>query len=141
VIETSDWTYQGEKFDETLSEGYHGFVYIITNTLTGRKYIGKKSFWSTRRVKVKGKTRRKVKKSDSDWRDYFGSSEELLSDVEKAGSANFSREIMLLCQTKSDASYHEARLQFEYRVLESDDFYNAWIMVKVRKSHLARTLS
>jgi Putative endonuclease segE, GIY-YIG domain len=130
------WTYGIKIFDSEDIDNNYGFVYIITNTINNRKYVGKKWFWSSRKKKIKGKKRAKRVKLESDWKDYYGSSAELRADVEKYGKESFKREILVLCKTKSDATYHEARLQFEMRVLESDEYYNKWIFCRIRKSNL-----
>ena len=132
------WTYGIKKFTSDDIESNYGFVYIITNTVNDKKYIGKKWFWSLRKKKIKGKKRAKRIKLESDWKDYYGSSADLITDIVKYGKDKFKREILILCKTKGDASYHEARLQFEYKVLESDQYYNQWIICKVRKNHISR---
>jgi hypothetical protein len=114
----------------------YGFVYEITNKDNGKKYIGKKFFWSIKSYQKNKK--RKKKKVESDWRDYYGSSELLLEDLNKIGVEQFDRKILRLCKTKSECAYFEAKYQFDYKVLESDEYYNSWIMVKVRKAHLNR---
>jgi len=114
----------------------YGFVYEITNKDNGKKYIGKKFFWSVKSYQKNKK--RKKKKVESDWQDYYGSSELLLEDLNKIGNEQFDRKILRLCKTKSECAYFEAKYQFDYKVLESDEYYNSWIMVKVRKSHLNR---
>ena len=133
---------------ETLPEDCAGFVYLITNNITGRKYIGKKlaRFKRTtyRVVKLKNgnKKRKKIKGTiDSDWQTYYGSSPELSKDIEQLGIDNFSREILYYCKTKSECSYIEAREQFSRRVLESDDYYNGHIQVRVHGSHIKGKLS
>lgn len=133
---------------ETLPEDCAGFVYLITNNITGRKYIGKKlaRFKRTtyRVVKLKNgnKKRKKIRGSiDSDWQTYYGSSPELSKDIEQLGIENFSREILYYCKTKSECSYIEAREQFSRRVLESDDYYNGQIQVRVHGSHIKGKLS
>ena len=136
------WLYQTQPV-ETLPEDCIGFVYLITNNLTGRKYIGKKlakfSRTTYRVVKQKnGKKRRKKirTKVDSDWREYYGSSPELTADITKLGTHNFSREILYYCTSKAACSYIEAREQFSRRVLESTDYYNGHIQVRVHGSHI-----
>lgn len=131
----SEWIYQGSPL---LDAGeYYGFVYIITNITSGRKYIGKKFFWVTKRRQVnKVKKRYKV---ESDWKDYWSSSDELKLDVEKLGKENFSREIIHLCKSKGVTNYLEAKEQFLNNVLENPSlWYNSWIMVRVNISHLSK---
>lgn len=130
---TNDWLYNGEPFHEPGE--YYGFVYIITNVLSGRKYIGKKFFWSLKRKQV-NKVRKRYK-AESDWKDYWSSSDELKQDIELLGKENFTREIIHLCKSKGVTNYLEAKEQFNKSVLENADlWYNSWIMVKVSKSHL-----
>ena len=129
------WLYNGIVFNSDSILSYSSFVYIITNKINNRKYIGKKCFYSVRKVNssVKGKRR---KKSFSDWEKYYGSNESLKNDVKEFGSNNFTREIIYLCNNKAEASYLEAKLQFENDVLLSDNWYNGWIMCRVTKTHL-----
>jgi len=115
-----------------IPEGYVGFVYEITNTTTGRKYIGKKlAEFKKSRPPLKGRKNKRRYKVESDWRDYFGSSDALLEDVEQLGQKKFAREILYYCKNKAELSYIEAREQFARRVLESDDYYNGHIRVRV----------
>lgn len=130
---TSDWQYSEELTPELIKD-YEGFVYMITNLLTNKKYVGKKTFWSKRKNKITG--RRKT--TDSDWRRYWSSSEELKADVKEHGEHNFSRAILQLGRSKSELNYLEAKYQFAWDVLVRDDFYNDWIMVKVTKKHLQK---
>jgi len=126
------WLYNDNLFEDIAD--YVGFVYLITNLQNGRKYIGKKNFYFSKTRTVKGKKKRT--KVESDWKEYFGSNKELLEDVEKLGKENFKREIVRLCKSKGEFGYWEAKLQFENNVLESNDYYNTWIMVRVHKKHL-----
>jgi hypothetical protein len=128
---------------ETLPEDCVGFVYIIVNTLSGRKYIGKKlakfskTTYKTVKLKNGNKKRKKIRgKIDSDWQDYYGSSPELTKDVVALGVENFTREILFYCKSKSECSYIEAREQFARRVLETNDYYNGHIQVRVHGSHI-----
>lgn len=129
-----NWKYNNEDFTEDKIGDNYGFVYRITNLKTGKKYIGKKFFYSSKTKQVKGKKKRL--KVSSDWQTYYGSNEELKKDVIMHGKEMFEREILHLCQSKGTAGYLEAKEQFVNGVLESDDYYNTWIMVRVRKSHL-----
>jgi hypothetical protein len=136
------WYYQ-QSLVETLPEECVGFVYCITNSITGRKYIGKKlaKFAKTtyKTVKLKNGTKKKKRirsKIDSDWREYYGSNDQLNKDVEQLGAENFHREIIYYCTSKAECSYIEAREQFSRRVLESDDYYNGQIAVRVHGSHI-----
>lgn len=136
------WLYNNQPV-ETLPEDCVGFVYIITNITTDRKYIGKKlakfSKITQKTVKLKNGTKKKKKirtKVDSDWQDYYGSSPELSKDVESQGKDNFKREILYYCKSKSECSYIEAREQFSRQVLESTDYYNGHIQVRVHGSHI-----
>ena len=125
------WTYQGTEVEE-LPQDVVGFVYIITNTTNDRQYIGKKlAKFSRSRPPLKGKKNKRRTKVESDWRDYYGSSDELNEDIAQLGKDNFKREILFYCYSKSELSYIEAREQFNYRVLESDKYYNGHIRVRV----------
>ena len=136
------WQYQNQPVD-VLPEDCVGFVYLITNNLSGRMYIGKKlaKFSKTRYQTIKlkngNKKRKKIRsKIDSDWREYWGSSPELAADITQLGSHNFTREILYYCRSKAECSYVEAREQFSRRVLESKDYYNGHIQVRVHGSHI-----
>ena len=138
------WYYQNE-IVETLPEECIGFVYLITNNITGRKYIGKKlaKFRKTtyKTIKLKNGTKKKKKirsKIDSDWREYYGSSDLLLKDIQTLGVENFTREILYYCTSKAELSYLEAREQFDRKVLETDDYYNGIINLRVGGSKLLR---
>lgn len=136
------WYYQGTLV-ETLPEDCIGFIYLITNTTNGRKYIGKKlakfSKTTYKTVKLKNGTKKKKKirsKIDSDWQTYYGSNDELNKDVESQGASNFTREILYYCNSKALCSYIEAREQFTRKVLESTEYYNGHIQVRVHGSHI-----
>ena len=136
----TDWTHKNQLITE-LPEDCVGFVYIVTNTESGKRYIGKKlaKFAKTkyRIVKLKNgkKKRKKIKeKIDSDWLTYYGSSNELTADIEALGKRCFTREILYYCYSKAECSYVEAREQFRHKVLESDNWYNGLIRVRVNRS-------
>lgn len=140
------WYYQN-KLVEELPEDCVGFVYLIVNKANSRMYIGKKlakfSRTTYKVVKLKNGTKKKKKvrsKIDSDWLDYYGSSVDLNKDVESLGKDNFTREILYFCKSKAECSYIEAREQFGRKVLESDDYYNGQISVRVHGSHIKNKL-
>lgn len=126
-----NWYYNSEEVTE-LPEKVVGFVYLITNLTNDRKYIGKKlAQFKRTKPPLKGRKNKRRSSVESDWRTYYGSSDDLNEDVEKLGTENFKREILYYCYSKSELSYVEAREQFKYKVLESDDWYNGHIRVRV----------
>lgn len=131
------WLYNGEEFTSEMIDKYIGFVYIITDVSNSKKYVGKKLFQSKRRLApLKGKTRKRTKVVESDWMEYFGSSEEVKLMVEEKGVDNFKREILHLCNTKGEMSYLEAKEQFDRNVLLSDEYYNGIINCKIHRTHV-----
>ena len=125
------WTYEGNEIDQ-IPNDYEGFVYLITNTTTGQKYIGKKlAKFKTTKPPLKGKKNKRRGTKESDWREYYGSSDRLNADVAELGADKFTREILYLCKGRGEMSYIEAREQFDRRVLETDDYYNGIINVRV----------
>lgn len=136
------WTFQ-ETLVESLPEDCVGFVYLIVNKTNDRKYVGKKlakfSKTAYKTVVLKNGTKKKKKiksKIDSDWITYYGSSVELSKDIALLGEDNFTREILFYCKSKAECSYIEAREQFTRRVLESTEYYNGQISVRVHGSHI-----
>ena len=136
------WHHKGSIVTE-LPEDCVGYVYIITNLTNNKKYIGKKlaKFAKTtyKTVQLKNGTKKKKKirsKIDSDWREYWGSSPNLQADINTLGTDKFTREILYYCKSKAETSYIEAKLQFEHKVLESTEYYNNNIQVRVHGSHI-----
>jgi hypothetical protein len=132
------WTYEGKPFSSEDIDGYAGFVYEITDTLNGKKYIGKKKLSSTRTLKpLKGQKRKRRVVSESDWMDYYGSSEEVKALVEEFGRDRFERKILRLCKTTAEMSYYEMKEQVEKDVLlKPDEYYNAFVGGKIHRNHL-----
>ena len=132
------WIYNDEIFDTTPEE-YQGFVYRITDLTNNKKYIGKKFFWKPKTLPITKTRKRRVKtRTESDWRTYYGSSKEVQQLVENNGKENYKREILKLCLTKGECSYFEAKYQFEYDVLLSDEYYNELISCKIHSRHIRR---
>jgi len=125
------WLYEGNEIT-SLPERVVGFVYQITNTVNGRMYIGKKlARFKRSRPPLKGRKNKRRYIVDSDWQDYYGSSDELTADVLRLGREKFTRVILFYCYSKAELSYVEAREQFARKVLESNDYYNGHIRVRV----------
>jgi len=132
------WLYKGKQVKE-ISDVYEGFVYLITNLKDNRKYVGKKlAKFKTTKPPLKGKKNKRRGHKESDWRDYWGSSDKLNEDVQILGPKNFTREILYFCKSRGEMSYLEAREQFERRVLETDEYYNGIINVRVGGSKILR---
>jgi hypothetical protein len=133
-----NWTYKGKEVTE-IPEEFEGFVYLITNLTNNRKYVGKKlARFKTTKPPLKGKKNKRRGYKESDWRDYWGSSDKLNEDVAALGTDKFTREIIYFCKSRAELSYLEAREQFERRVLETDDYYNGIINVRVGGSDKLR---
>jgi hypothetical protein len=130
------WLYQGRIFNEEDIGNNYGFVYLITHVKTGRKYIGKKFFSKAGYKQVKGK-RKKIRKN-SDWLTYWGSNKELQEEVKVNGEAEYSKEILYLCKTRSECSYYETYEIFLRHALLGDGYYNQWCSCKIRKVHLLK---
>ena len=132
------WTYKGKKITK-IPEEYEGFVYLITNKKTGQKYIGKKlAKFKTTKPPLKGRKNKRRGYKESDWKTYYGSSDRLNADVAQLGEKHFTREILYLCKGRGEMSYIEAREQFDRRVLETDEYYNGIINVRVGGSDKLR---
>lgn len=126
------WLHNNQEFVD--AGDWYGFIYEITNNLTGKKYIGRKYFTEakTRQVKLKKKRTR----VESNWREYWGSNKVLNEDVIAHGVEHFTRVILMLCTTRGNTNYWEAKFLFDNNVLFSDNYYNDWIMVKTHRKHI-----
>ena len=131
------WTYQGKRVSK-LGSDFVAFVYVIEHTASGKRYFGKKRLRKKiRRKPLKGKKRSRISYLESDWKDYWGSNEALQIEVREQGPGAFTRKIIRFCKTLSESSYYEAKVQFQEDVLlHPDRFYNQWISVRLRASHL-----
>ena len=131
------WTYQGTTFTSDDINDFFGFVYRITNLESGKQYIGRKYFTSRR--KPRGGKRRVT--SESDWKRYYGSSDELKADVKNLGKEKFRREIISLHETLGKVNYEETKQLFLNNVLMEalDDgspaYYNSNILGRYMKKN------
>ncbi len=115
-----------------LTELPFGFVYIITNTISNRKYIGKKQCITTKkRPPLKGKKNKRHEKVETDWKSYTSSSNDVNKDIESIGKHNFTFKIVKYCNSKWELSYHEAKIQFEREVLLTNEYYNGIINLRI----------
>ncbi len=117
------WIYKGNFFVDP-PEGSYGFVYRITNTITGKMYIGKKQFNSVKRVKRKNKINRKVVRKKSNWKSYTGSNDELNLDIENIGIDKFRFEILGIAYSIGQLGYMEEYAHYKYKVIFDDKYYN-----------------
>lgn len=132
---TSHWQLPPNVTEEDVST-YEGFIYEITNTITGQIYIGKKFIWSRRTLKQSGTTRRKHVRQESNWRTYTGSCDQLNRDIQKQGKMTFEFKILRLLKTRTGANYYETKEQMDRDVLDARDnngnfiYYNKNISLK-----------
>ena len=130
------WHYQNKPYTQAPEE-YVGFVYEIHDLMNNRKYIGKKNFWKTVKLKpLKGKTNKRHRRLESDWQEYYGSSSSLQEMVATLGPDHFHREILYLCANKTQMSYWETRTQFDRDVLFDDTYYNEFISCRINSRGL-----
>ena len=108
------WLYEGKPFTSDDIGEFFGFVYRITNLQSGKQYIGRKYF--TQRRKPRGGKRRVT--SESDWKKYYGSSDELKADRKLLGNELFKREIISIQPTPGKVNYEETRQLFLHKVLQ-----------------------
>jgi len=128
------WLYNNIQFELAEKSNLYGFVYLIENLVTGKKYIGRKYFTRSATKQVNGK-KKKIRK-DSGWLDYWSSSEEVKADVLKYGKENFRRTILHLCETRASCSYLETYEIFKRDALLDDNYYNSWVSCKIHKAHV-----
>lgn len=135
---SESWYFQGNVVtDDMITEDIVGFVYMITNTRTGKKYIGQKRTWKTiTRPPLKGKKRKRKTLVQSDWQNYYSSGEEINRQLALYGPKIFKREILHFAYSKGMLNYMELREQIVRDVLLSDDYDNGIIQTRINKKHL-----
>ena len=134
----AEWKYNNKPFESDMIQDYIGFVYEITDTENGMKYIGKKKFWSkVTRPPLKGKKRKRRSFKESNWKEYYGSSDEVKDLVENTGEWRFTRKILHLCTTLGEMTYLEMKEQIDREVLlKPNEYYNKFIGGKIHRSHI-----
>lgn len=129
------WLHNGHIITSPI-ENSLGFVYCITHKESGKKYIGKKTFWNRARKRVNGKSKRVL--VESDWKEYWGSSKALLEFIKTQGEEHFLREILHVCKSKGEMNWLELKEQVERNALLSEDYYNEFIGAKIHRKHLPK---
>lgn len=131
------------KYLEEYPSDKYGFIYLIIGP-ENKIYVGKKAFLHKTKAKmskkdkqVVGNERKRVKvgTKDSGWKNYYGSSKELLADISKLGKDKFQRYVLDFADNKADLSLKEIEYQVKYNVLRCNS-YNGWIGGKVFKRNL-----
>jgi len=142
----SNW----KSWDVISPEKYYGFVYKITNKITGKFYVGKKAFWHNKKHKLTKKQlaeqsgpgrkpTHEIVQVESDWKTYWGSSKELLADIKQYGEENFERWVFVQCKTKKQLTYYELHYQCNEGCLISKNSYNDNILGKFFRKDLLET--
>lgn len=132
-----EWIYNGNPVSGIEIVDFKAFVYCITNNTNGKRYFGKKrlQFVSHKR-KIGRKNRIKTVK-ESDWKDYWGSSEKLLLDIKELGEDAFQRHILRFCKSLSESSYYELKFQMENDVLlKPEEFYNEYVGGRISRRQM-----
>jgi hypothetical protein len=129
------WTYNGKAFESEDINDYYGFIYRITNTVNGHDYVGRKYFKTIKkRPPLKGKKNKRRETVETDWKEYWGSSPRLQSDIDTLGKDKFTREIIHLCESRGETNYLEAYYQFKEDVLLRENNYNGIIQIRLGKN-------
>jgi hypothetical protein len=135
------WHYNGEVYDpayDEIPEDVLGFVYIITDTESGEKYIGQKRMRKPKTLPITKSRKRRIKTIvESDWRTYYSSSSIINEHVAAGRSDRYRREILHFGKSKGDLSYLETKEQFDREVLLDDTYLNGIISCKIHKKHLS----
>lgn len=130
------WLYEDKEFTDV--EDYYGFIYLIENLVNGKKYIGRKFLTKAGYKTVKGK--RKKIRVESDWRDYYGSSNSLKEDIDYYGKDSFRRTILRLCKSRGECNYFETKYIFDTDAILDPQYYNSWVSCKIQTSHVKALL-
>ena len=119
----------------SIDEFTFGFIYIITNLIDNKHYIGKKQCKSRiKRKPLKGKTRNRIDHKESDWKTYTSSSKELNEAIQKHGKENFIFKILRTCDSKWALAYYEIKEQIDREVLFKEEYLNGIINCRIGKA-------
>ena len=136
----SEWQYQNKPLNENeIPVDAMGFIYMITQLSTGKKYIGKKLLTAASTKTVKG-VKKKIRKP-SDWKEYWSSSPDLKALISQVGQQDFVREILVFAKSKGSIAYLEEMALYQCGALESDNWFNQNIRSKIYKSWISKDLA
>ena len=134
------WLYKNKEINsiEDMPTDTFGFVYLVTHTPSGKKYLGKKQLIANRTLPpLKGQKKKRKIQKESDWKTYYGSQTEVKQLVkESQDKLDFVREIRIFASTKKQLTYFETKLQFVNEVLENDEYLNSNILGKFFRKDL-----
>ena len=134
------WLYKNKEINsiEDMPADTFGFVYLVTHTPSGKKYLGKKQLIANRTLPpLKGQKKKRKIQKESDWKTYYGSQTEVKQLVkESKDMLEFVREIRIFASTKKQLTYFETKLQFVNEVLENDEYLNSNILGKFFRKDL-----
>jgi hypothetical protein len=141
---SKDWLYEGEPFTHeygALHPDWIGFVYLITDTETGEMYVGQKRFHRQKTLPItKNRKRRQKVLVESDWRNYYSSSETIKQNISEGSSDRYIREIIRFGYSKGDLNYLEMIEQVSRGVLFDDKYLNGIVNVRIHQKHLSERL-
>jgi hypothetical protein len=138
------WIFEGKEFTiQDIPEGAVGFIYIMTAIIDKKSvaYIGKKNFFANIKKPLGKKalamvTDKRLKKYrhelKPDFMNYY-SSNKTLKEFAKSGGV-VKREILRICNSKTELTYQETKYQFMYEVLEKDEYLNSNILGRFYKT-------
>lgn len=95
------------KIENNEVKDLYGFIYITTNMVNGKRYIGQK------KIDKEGK-----------WNNYLGSGVAFKKALDKYGNNNFYRDIVALAYSKDELDKLEIEWINNYNAVESRNFYN-----------------
>lgn len=125
------WYYLNQPYI-TADPLHQGFVYEITDTFNKKLYIGKKLFWTTKKLPpLKGLKNKRHRKIETTWADYYGSCDALSAEIARIGVEHFERRILYMCANKNQMSYFETKEQFDRDVLFKPEYYNGMISCRI----------
>jgi len=131
-MDLGHWT-TNEAFNNNILP--YGFIYRITNLVSGKVYFGKKQIKSVKKLKpLKGRKNKRHFDIETDWKTYTSSSNDVNEDIVKLGKDKFAFEILRFCESKFELAYYEAKIQFEHDVLLKKGFYNGIINCRIGRA-------